>query len=358
MKIFKSNLSLNTTCPFHLSNNRLGKENLRLLALFHSASGIKSDKQPNMGEPTENLDPNFISGLLDAEGSFIISVVRRSKLKDSWIVQASLQVRMNSRDSALLVLVQRYFKGAGSFRYNAEANVVHYTITKLSDLVNIVVPHFKNYPLRSAKSLDFQLWAQCIEMMRNKQHLTDSGFNEILSLKSVLNWGLPVKIKALFPSVKPLVRPVFEASKFALDPYWVSGFSEGDSSFYVQIFNEKRVTLIFNVELHIREVSLLYKFKEFFGGVGNVNAYPARSIARYHVSGTSDLVNYILPHFDKFQLAGNKLPNYIVWSKILRLVESKAHLTSEGLDQIKELKLSLYNKDVKVSNSQETVSED
>ena len=72
-------------------------------------------------------------------------------------MQASLQVRMNSRDSALLVLVQRYFKGAGSFRYNAEANVVHYTITKLSDLVNIVVPHFKNYPLRSAKSLDFQL---------------------------------------------------------------------------------------------------------------------------------------------------------------------------------------------------------
>jgi hypothetical protein len=57
-------------------------------------------------------------------------------------------------------------------------------------------------------------------------------------------------------------------------------------------------------------------------------------------------------------LAGNKLPDYIVWSKILRLVESKAHLTSEGLDQIKELKLSLYNKDVKVSNSQETVSED
>lgn len=72
-------------------------------------------------------------------------------------MQASLQIRMNSRDFALLALVQRYFKGAGSFRHSTEANAVNYTITKLSDLVNIIVPHFKNHPLRSAKSLDFQL---------------------------------------------------------------------------------------------------------------------------------------------------------------------------------------------------------
>lgn len=302
----------------------------------------------------ENLNPNFISGLVDAEGSFMISVRQRSQLKkDSWIVQASLQIRMNSKDLALLVLVQRFFKGLGSLSHSKQTNTVTYSITKLSDFVKIVIPHFNSYPLRSAKSLDFQLWAQCIEIINNKQHLTNSGLNEILSLKSILNWGLPEKIKSQFPNIKSLVRPLFEASSLPLDPYWVSGFSEGDSSFYVQIFNEKRVTGVYNIELHIREASLLYKLKEFFG-VGNVSVYSARSIARYSVTSTSDLVDFILPHFNKFELAGSKLPNYIVWSKILKLVYSKSHLTPEGLDQIKELKLSLYNKNEEVSNIEET----
>jgi hypothetical protein len=72
-------------------------------------------------------------------------------------VQASLQIRMNSKDLALLVLVQRFFKDIGSFSHNTKTNTVNYSITKLSDLVNIVIPHFNNYPLRSAKSIDFQL---------------------------------------------------------------------------------------------------------------------------------------------------------------------------------------------------------
>lgn len=308
---------------------------------------------------TYNLNPKFISGLMDAEGSFIISVRQRSKLKkDNWIVQASFQMRMNSKDLALLVLVQQFFNGIGSFSHNTNTNTVNYTITKLSDFVNIIIPHFNNYPLISAKSIDFKLWAQCIEMMKNKQHLTDSGLNAILSLKSILNWGLNEKIKAQFPNVKSLDRPTFEVSNLPLDPYWVSGFSEGDSSFYIQIFNESRVTVVYNIELHDREVPLLYKLKEFFGGVGNVNVYSARSIARYYVTGASDLVKYILPHFERFQLAGSKLPNFIIWSKILRLVESKAHLTPEGLDQIKELKLSLYNKNKEVSDTKETTCKD
>ncbi len=291
----------------------------------------------------DNLNPNFVSGLIDAEASFIISVRQRSKLKeDNWIVQASLQVRMNNKDLALLVLIQRFFNDIGSFSHNTKTNTVNYTITKLKDLVNVVIPHFKNYPLRSAKSIDFQLWVQCVEMINNKQHLTESGLNEILSVKYQLNRGLPEKIKAQFPNVKSLDKPIFEVTNLPLDPYWVSGFSEGDSSFYAHIYNGKHVRATYIIELHSKETSLLYKLKEFFGGIGNVNVYPTRSIARYYVTGASDLVNHILPHFSKFQLAGSKLPNFIIWSKILIIIESKAHLTSEGLDQIKELKLSLF----------------
>jgi len=117
--------------------------------------------------------------------------------------------------------------------------------------------------------------------------------------------------------------------------------------FFVHITKTNRVMVVYQIELHSRELALLYKIQDFFGGVGNVNKSSTRSLARYSVVKISDLVNNVFPHFTNFELVGSKQPNFIVWSKILTLVNSKSHLTSEGLDQIRELKLNLnkYNTD-------------
>jgi hypothetical protein len=72
-------------------------------------------------------------------------------------VQASMQIEMNSRDLALLVTIQDFFKGTGFFSHKLKTNKVNFSITKLSDLTNIIIPHFNNYPLQSCKSIDFKL---------------------------------------------------------------------------------------------------------------------------------------------------------------------------------------------------------
>ena len=51
---------------------------------------------------------------------------------------------------------------------------------------------------------------------------------------------------------------------------------------------------------------------EFFGGIGNISFSSSRSVVRYNVMVISDLVYNVLPHFSKFELAGSKLPNFIV----------------------------------------------
>jgi hypothetical protein len=61
--------------------------------------------------------------------------------------------------------------------------------------------HFKNYPLQSAKGIDFKLWQQCVQLIERKEHLTESGLNQILSLKSALNLGLPLKVKLAYPKL-------------------------------------------------------------------------------------------------------------------------------------------------------------
>ena len=302
----------------------------------------------------EALNPNFVTGLIDAEGSFMISVRRHSKNKNNWVVQAFMEINMSSRDSSLLVQVQQLFNDIGFFSNKKKINMVSYSVTKLSDIVNIIIPHFKKYHLQSAKSIDFKLWSECVEIMNNKEHITDEGLNRIISLKSILNKGLTEKIKLDFPNINNLERPAFKVSDLPLDPYWVSGFScmQGDSSFFVQIIEPKIARAIYQVGLHERETPLLYKLQEFFGGVGAISTSSTRSVCRFAVAGTSDLIKNVLPHFLKFELAGSKHSNFIIWSQILKLIQSKAHLTTEGLNQIKELKSGMFNYDGKESEQE------
>lgn len=51
----------------------------------------------------------------------------------------------------------------------------------------------------------------------------------------------------------------------------------------------------------------------------------------------SDLI-YIRQHFDKYSLKGLKsFHDYLIWKEIVSLIETKAHLTLDGLTKIKLL---------------------
>ena len=75
-----------------------------------------------------------------------------------------------------------------------------------------------------------------------------------------------------------------------LDPYFVTGFADGEGTFSVSIQkNSKfktgctlsRVAPVFKISLHIRDLSLLKRYPKFLGGVGSIS-----------VSETSDVVQY------------------------------------------------------------------
>jgi hypothetical protein len=59
------------------------------------------------------------------------------------------------------------------------------------------------------------------------------------------------------------------------------------------------------------------------------------------VSYLKDLVNVIIPHFDKYPLISQKRADFELFKRIVELVDSKEHLTPTGLQQIINLKASL-----------------
>jgi hypothetical protein len=89
----------------------------------------------------------------------MISITQRSR-DGHWRVVASFA--LNKRDLTLLKRIQEFFGGIGTIRTFSARNEATWEVTKLDDLLNVVIPHFDKYPLQSAKGVDYALWKLCV----------------------------------------------------------------------------------------------------------------------------------------------------------------------------------------------------
>uniref|UniRef100_UPI001D032F08 hypothetical protein n=1 Tax=Coccidioides posadasii TaxID=199306 RepID=UPI001D032F08 len=138
---------------------------------------------------------------------------------------------------------------------------VLFRVNNIQEL-QVIIDHLKKYPLISGKYSDFYylLFEQCYNLIKQKEDLTQEGFEKILALKSNLNKGLPNELKNAYPNIVPISRPEYKF-KGITNPFWIWGFN--DSLFSVSIEKStrrlgKRVRIIFGTCLHIRDEDLLF----------------------------------------------------------------------------------------------------
>lgn len=130
--------------------------------------------------------PSYISGYVDGEGCFTVSISPRPTLRVGWEVRPSLSVSQNGDRSEVLLDIQRYF-GCGTLRPDRSDRTVKWEARSLLELRLLVVPHFRRYPLRSGKHRDFELFADICERMAEGQHLVRAGLVEIVRLAGAMN---------------------------------------------------------------------------------------------------------------------------------------------------------------------------
>lgn len=129
-----------------------------------------------------------------------------------------------------------------------------------------------------------------------------------------------------------------------LNPYYVTGFADGESCFYLSISSNSRlrtgyrVKVSFQIGLHENDLSLLKRINAFFG-VGSITRHGSESV-QYRVSTITDL-KVIISHFDKYPLLTNKAADFKLFKSSVELVEQGAHLTDSGLSQLLSLKATL-----------------
>jgi hypothetical protein len=101
-----------------------------------------------------------------------------------------------------------------------------------------------------------------------------------------------------------------------------------------------RVQLRFRISQHNRDLKLLELIIKYFDS-GNIYKYPDKPAISLVIINTSDIINKIVPFFDKNPLLATKLLDYKDWCKVANMIKNGLHLTSDGLDSIRLIKLRM-----------------
>jgi hypothetical protein len=85
--------------------------------------------------------------LIDAEGTFSISIRKDNEYKLGWQISAEFQIQLHKRDLNLLLQLQDFFSGTGSISISKIRNSVSYSVKSIKDITTIIIPHFFKYKL-------------------------------------------------------------------------------------------------------------------------------------------------------------------------------------------------------------------
>jgi hypothetical protein len=155
-----------------------------------------------------------------------------------------------------------------------------------------------------------------------------SSFNFLQLLKSYSSFFRGITLLSSFGRKHLSSSPLVETK---LNPYWVTGFVDAEGCFSVIISKRSnlqwRVIVSFEINLHPKDINILYRIKEFFG-VGNVTS--RKKLAVYRVTAINDLLTVIIPHFTSYPLISQKNSDFQLWATVVNMMNMKQHLDQSG----------------------------
>jgi hypothetical protein len=246
---------------------------------------------------------------------------------------------LNIKDWHLICSLQSFF-GVGNIKKDLKNNAITFYVNSVEDLLNVVIPFFKAHPLLSQKWADFVLFEKAVYLIKQGAHLTTDGLTNIISIKASMNKGLSDKLLAQFPDISLVERPVL-IDRRIINGNWLAGFTDGEGSFYIRIKEAisaksiNRVSFFFSINQSIRDSDLIYDISKFLdcGTVSSNQKY-----IQFRVTKFEDVETKIIPLFKNYPMHGIKNLNYLDLCKIMELVQSKVHMTTKGINEIKTIK--------------------
>ena len=133
------------------------------------------------------LNPHYVGGFIDGEGSFCMSIGKHKTLKRGLEVRPEFTIELRADDQEILERIcitigcgRIYYQTYPKYGWYPHAK---YKITNSKDLREHLFPFLEKYPLQAKKSEVYKLFKEIVMMVYRKEHLTDKGFNKIVRLR-------------------------------------------------------------------------------------------------------------------------------------------------------------------------------
>ena len=133
-----------------------------------------------------SMESSYITGFVDGEGCFMISFNKREKMKTGIEIRPSFSIAQHKRNLKVLELIRDYF-GCGAIRFSKKDQCYKYEVRSIGDIRKKIIPHFKEYPLKTSKKNDFQIFAYICDMIASSKHLNKTYLEEIIDKAYQMN---------------------------------------------------------------------------------------------------------------------------------------------------------------------------
>ena len=141
------------------------------------------------------LNPNYIVGLVDGEGSFTVfvrnpNVKRRTKRRA--IIEPRFYLKLIEKDKAILYQLKNSFH-CGNVYFQKDKRKNHqdcyrYEVAKRDDLSKIIIPFFRKHRLKlESRRKDFKIFCQIMKAIEKKEHLNVKGLRKLYQLKQKMH---------------------------------------------------------------------------------------------------------------------------------------------------------------------------
>jgi len=135
------------------------------------------------------ISGDYIAGLIDGEGSFVIRMSKDKKARYKVRTQLCLTIHMSSIATQLLKDVHKTIK-CGKLYYGNDFGAlgidVSLTIFGIKEINEKLIPFLDKHPPILKKD-DYKIFKRAAKMLYNKEHQTREGIKELLRLRNRIN---------------------------------------------------------------------------------------------------------------------------------------------------------------------------
>ncbi len=150
-----------------------------------------------MGRAYSNvmLNPNYVVGLVDGEGSFTVYIRNpevKKNVKRRVKVEPRFYVKLVEKDKSILYKLKNFF-GCGNVYFQKDKRKNHqdcyrYEVANRADLGKIIIPFFKKHQLKLvSKKKDFEMFCKIMKRIKRGEHLTKLGLRKLYQLKQKMH---------------------------------------------------------------------------------------------------------------------------------------------------------------------------